>query len=80
MAGAQAMTSQGQPWRAQAGAIAEAHKLGLAVADFVCVSRERLDTPFVVLTPCDIFQGRLAHWGGDVYARCVFVRGTYAAA
>ena len=50
----------------ETGAIAEAHKLGLAVAASVCVSRERLDAQFVILTPCGICQERLAHWGGDV--------------
>ena len=50
----------------ETGAIAEAHKLGLAVAASVCVSREGPDAPFVILTPCGICQERLAHWGGDV--------------
>lgn len=50
----------------EAGAIAEAHKLNLSVAATVCVSRDRPDAPFVILTPCGICQERLAYWGGDV--------------
>src|SRR5690554_2882573 len=50
----------------ETGAIAEAHKLNLAITASVCVSRERPDSPFVILTPCGICQERLAHWGGDV--------------
>lgn len=50
----------------ETGAIAEAHKLGLGIVASVCVSRERPDEPFVILTPCGICQERLAHWGGDV--------------
>lgn len=50
----------------ETGAIAEAHKLNLAVAASVCVSRERPDAQFQILTPCGICQERLAYWGGDV--------------
>lgn len=50
----------------ETGAIAEAHKLGLAVTASVCVSRERPDAPFIILAPCGICQERLAYWGGDV--------------
>lgn len=50
----------------ETGAIAEAHKLNLAVVATVCVSREKPGDPFVILTPCGICQERLAHWGGDV--------------
>ena len=50
----------------ETGAIAEAHKLNLAVAASVCVSREGPGAPFVILTPCGICQERLAYWGGDV--------------
>lgn len=50
----------------ETGAIAEAHKLNLAVTASVCVSREQPDAPFVILTPCGICQERLAYWGGDV--------------
>lgn len=50
----------------ETGAIAEAHKLNLAVTASVCVSRERSNAPFLILTPCGICQERLAHWGGDV--------------
>lgn len=50
----------------ETGAIAEAHKLQLGIVASVCVSRERPDAPFVILTPCGICQERLAFWGGDV--------------
>ena len=50
----------------ETGAIAEAHKLNLGIVASVCVSRERPDAPFVILTPCGICQERLAYWGGDV--------------
>lgn len=50
----------------ETGAIAEAHKLRLAVTASVCVSREHPAAPFVILSPCGICQERLAYWGGDV--------------
>lgn len=50
----------------ETGAIAEAHKRRLQIAATVCVSRERPDGSFVILTPCGICQERLAYWGGDV--------------
>lgn len=50
----------------EAGAIAEAHKLNLAVVASVCVSRDGPEAPFVILTPCGICQERLAYFGGDV--------------
>lgn len=50
----------------ETGAIADAHKLRLAIVASVCVSRERPGASFVILTPCGICQERLAYWGGDV--------------
>lgn len=50
----------------ETGAIAEAHKLNVAIMASVCVSRDRQGSPFVILTPCGICQERLAFWGGDV--------------
>ena len=50
----------------ETGAIAEAHKLNVAVVASVCVARTRPDEPFEILTPCGICQERLAYWGGDV--------------
>lgn len=44
----------------ETGAIAEAHKVNLAVMASVCVSRESPNAPFVILTPCGIWQERLA--------------------
>lgn len=50
----------------ETGAIAEAHKLDLAVVASVCVSRETPSAPFIILTPCGICQERLAYWGSAV--------------
>ncbi|CAA9555820.1 MAG: blasticidin S deaminase, putative [uncultured Truepera sp.] len=53
----------------ETGAICEAHKLNVAIAASVCVSRETKDVPFLILTPCGVCQERLAYWGGDVHRR-----------
>lgn len=50
----------------ETGAICEAHRLNVAVAASVCVSRENKDTPFLILTPCGVCQERLAYWGSEV--------------
>ncbi len=50
----------------ETGAIAEAHKLGVAISASVCVQRERPDAPFVIVAPCGICQERFAFWGGGV--------------
>jgi len=50
----------------ETGAIAEAHKLAVAVRASVCVSRDDPGSLFVILAPCGICQERLAFWGGDV--------------
>lgn len=50
----------------ETGAICEAHKLNVAIATSVCVSRESKDAPFLILTPCGVCQERLAYWGGEV--------------
>lgn len=50
----------------ETGSICEAHKLDVAIAASICVSRESESEPFVILSPCGICQERLAFWGGDV--------------
>jgi cytidine deaminase len=52
----------------ETGGICEAHKRNLNVVDTVCVSREKPDLPFIVLSPCGICQERLAYWGPEVRA------------
>lgn len=59
----------------EGGAIAEAHKLNLAVVATVCVSRDGPDAPFVILTPLrDLSRavgslGRRRAGGGPVSGR-----------
>lgn len=52
----------------EVGAYLEAQKLDDAVTHSLCVSREREDAPFLILTPCGICQERLAYWGEEVQA------------
>ena len=51
---------------AEAGAICEAEKRGVAIVASVCVSRLSGSSPVLVLTPCGICQERLFHWGPEV--------------
>jgi cytidine deaminase len=51
----------------ETGALCEAHRLNLAVAASVCVSRSEPDRPFLILAPCGICQERLALWGPAVH-------------
>ncbi|MEO8351081.1 MAG: cytidine deaminase [Chthoniobacteraceae bacterium] len=50
----------------ETGAICEAHKLQEIVTASVCVSREDVAAPFVILPPCGICCERLAFWGGEI--------------
>jgi cytidine deaminase len=50
----------------ETGAICEAHRLDERICASVCVSREKTEEPFVILTPCGVCQERLAYWSMDV--------------